>query len=149
MTPLSPHFTKEEATHSQTAARLNIDNAIPDDILPHVISAAVGLELVRRELNSHAIIVSSWYRCPELNKAVGSKPTSAHTSGYAIDFTCPTSGSPAQIVAALVRSKVPFDQLIQEFYEPGKTGGWVHISFDPHMRGQALIIDHNGTRNFV
>jgi hypothetical protein len=149
VTRLSPHFSVEEATASQTASRLGIDNTIPDDLMPHVFSAAVGLELVRKELNSHAIMVSSWYRCPELNKAVGSKPTSAHTTGYAIDFTCPTSGSPAHIVAALVRSKVPFDQLIQEFYEPGKTGGWVHISFDPKMRGQALIIDHNGTRSFV
>lgn len=149
MTPLSPHFSVEEATHSQTATRLRIDNTIPDNILPHVTSAAIGLELVRRELNSNAIIVSSWYRCPELNKAVGSKPTSAHVTGYAIDFTSPSAGSPSQIVAALVRSKVPFDQLIQEFYEPGKTGGWVHISFDPRMRGQALVIDHNGTRNFV
>jgi hypothetical protein len=143
MTPLSPHFSAEEATHSQTAARLGIDNSIPDELWGNVKSAAVGLELVRRELNSNPIIVSSWYRCEALNRAVGSKPTSAHMTGYAIDFTCPTAGNPRQIVEALIKSKVPYDQVIHEF------NSWVHISFDPKMRAQALVIDQEGTREFT
>lgn len=145
--PVSPHFDLTEVTHSQTAARLGIDNSLPDELWGNVKAAAVGLELVRGELNSNPIIISSWYRCPALNQAVGSKPTSAHLTGYAIDFTCPTAGTPEQIVAALIKSKVPYDQVIQEFTEHG--GGWTHISFAPTMRGQALVIDSSGTREFA
>jgi hypothetical protein len=64
-------------------------------------------------------------------------------TGYAIDFTCPTAGTPQQIVAALIKSKVPYDQVIHEF------NSWVHISFDPKMRAQALVIDQDGTRSFA
>jgi zinc D-Ala-D-Ala carboxypeptidase len=142
MIPISPHFSLEEATHSQTAARLGINNEVPDELLGNLKAAAVGMELVRRELNSNPIIISSWYRCEALNRAVGSKPTSAHLTGYAIDFTCPTAGTPQQIVAALIKSKVPFQQVIWEY------ASWVHISFNGDDR-QALIIDKDGTRVFA
>lgn len=144
MTPVSAHFSLEEATHSQTAGRLGIDNSVPDELWGNLKAAAVGMELVRRELNSNPIIVSSWYRSPVLNKLTpGSSKTSAHMTGYAIDFTCPTAGTPHQIVEALVKSKVPYDQVICEF------NSWVHISFDHKMRGQALIVDQSGARAFA
>ena len=142
MTPISAHFSLEEVTHSQTAARLRIDNDLPLELMQNVKKAALGMELVRLALNSNMIIVSSWYRCPELNAAVGSKPTSAHTAGFAIDFTCPTAGTPEQIVRALIKSDVPFQQVIHEF------DSWVHIAFNGEAR-QALIIDHEGTRAFA
>lgn len=141
MTPISAHFSLEEATASQTAARLNINNDLPIELMQNVKRAALGLELARKELNSNAILVSSWYRCPELNKAVGSKPTSAHLTGMAIDFTCPTYGPPERLVKVLIASGLTYDQVIVEY------GSWVHISFDGERR-QALIIDHDGTRNF-
>lgn len=142
MTPLSAHFSVEEAIASQTAARLGIDNDPPLDVVQNMKRAALGMELVRQELNSNAIKVSSWYRCPALNKAVGSKPTSAHVKGFAIDFTCPTFGTPEQIVKKLLTSKIEFDQCIYEY------GSWVHISFDG-SRKQALVIDKAGTREFA
>lgn len=142
MTPISAHFSLEEATASQTATRLNINNDLPIELMQNVKRAALGLELTRKELNSNAIHVSSWYRCPELNKAVGSKPTSAHITGMAIDFTCPTYGSPERIVKVLKASGLTYDQLIVEY------DAWVHISFDG-ARKQCLVIDHNGTREFA
>ena len=142
MTPLSAHFTLEEATVSQTAARLGIDNTPPESVIANMKEAALLLELVRMELNSNAIHVSSWYRCPKLNAAVGSKPTSAHLTGWAVDFTCPTFGKPDRIVTRLLASKVPFDQVIHEF------DSWVHISFNG-TRKQALVIDKDGTRAFA
>lgn len=142
MTPLSAHFTLEEATASQTAARLGIDNTPSEQVIQNMKHAALQLELVRMELNSNAIHVSSWYRCPALNKAVGSKPTSAHLTGFAIDFTCPTYGTPERIVNKILGSKIDFDQCIYEY------GKWVHISFDGN-RKMALTIDNQGTRAFV
>jgi hypothetical protein len=142
MTPLSAHFSLEEATVSQTAARLGIDNTPPAPIIANMKEAALQMELVRMELNSNAIHVSSWFRCPALNKAVGSKPTSAHITGLAIDFTCPTFGPPERIVTRLLASKLNFDQVIVEYDR------WVHISFDGN-RKQALVIDKDGTRAFA
>ena len=142
MTPLSPHFSLEEAILSQTASRLGIDNTPPESVISVMEKAATGMELVRRELNSNPIHINSWYRCPALNTAVGSKPTSDHLLGWAIDFTCPTQGTPEQLVRTLLKSNIDFGQIIYEFES------WVHISFKGNQR-QALVIDHNGTRLFV
>lgn len=145
MTPLSAHFSLEEAITSQTAARLGIDNTPTPEIIENMKKAALALEFVRMELNSNAIKVSSWYRSPGpngLNAAVGSKPGSAHTQGWAVDFTCPTFGTPERIVTRLLASKIDFDQIIFEY------NSWVHVAFNGNRR-QALTIDKQGTRAFV
>lgn len=139
---LSPHFTLEELTVSQTAARRGIDNTPPADVIERLKRTALGLEAVRIRLAA-PIIISSGYRCPELNAAVGSKPGSQHTTGEAVDFVCPGFGSPATVVSALQDAGIEFDQLIEEY------GRWVHISFSPRNRRQVLRIDGAGTRPFV
>ena len=141
MTSLSAHFTLEEATLSQKAARLGISNDPPLEVAMNMKQAALGMELVR-QLLGQPIHINSWYRCPYLNKAVGSKPTSDHLTGFAIDFTCPTYGTPEVIVKAILASNIDFKQVIYEF------GSWVHISFNG-MQRQALVIDKEGTRVFA
>jgi hypothetical protein len=142
MTALSDHFSVEEATASNTATRAGIDNTPPGDVLANMARAAIGMELVRLELARNPIHVSSWYRCPMLNTLVGSKPTSDHLTGFAIDFVCPTQGNPDTIVRKLLASNIRFGQIIREF------DSWVHISFKGQQR-QALIIDKKGTRAFT
>lgn len=139
---LSPHFSLEELTVSQTAARRGIDNTPPPAVLANLKRTALGLEAVRIRLAA-PIIISSGYRCPELNAMVGSKPTSQHTTGEAADFVCPGFGSPATVVSALQDAGIEFDQLIEEY------GRWVHISFSARNRRQVLRIDGAGTRPFV
>jgi hypothetical protein len=56
--------------------------------------------------------------------------------GYAIDFTCPEFGTPAEIVRALVNSDIRFDQVIAE-------GNWAHVSFAPAMRRSILVAHFN------
>lgn len=140
---LSPHFTVDEFTQSQTAAREGIDNTIPADLMPAAKRTAFGLELVRTLLNSHAVFISSGYRCPSLNAYVGGSRLSQHMLCEAADFTCPTYGTPAQIVAAITKSTIPYDQVIIEF------GRWVHISFTDKPRKMALVIDKTGTRAYA
>lgn len=140
---LTPHFTLEEMTFSQTAARIGIDNTPPADVVENLKRTAAGLENVRIVLNANAIKVSSGYRCLALNAAVGSKPTSQHVTGQAADFTCAAFGSPEQIIRTILASGLSFDQIIHEFES------WVHISFADANRKQALVIDHDGTRPFV
>lgn len=130
MSQLSEHFTIEEATFSSTAQRLGIANVPDEEKLAHMKLAAVRLEEVRNILRA-PIHIDSWYRSPELNKAVGGSPSSAHKDGFAIDFICPSFGTPKQIAEAIVGSCIIFDQCIQE-------GNWLHISFAPTMRMQAL-----------
>lgn len=141
MTPLSAHFTLEEAVTSQTASRLGIDNDPPLDVVLNMKQAALGMELVR-QLLGQPIHVNSWYRSPELNKAVGGNPTSDHLTGFAVDFICPTFGKPESIVSEIVKSNINFKQVIYEF------GSWVHISFNGAQR-QALVIDKQGTKVFA
>ena len=64
--------------------------------------------------------------------------------GEAADFICPRFGTPAEIVAAVRDSGIPFDQLILEYARNG--GGWVHMSFTDRPRRMALEIDAQGTR---
>ena len=86
----------------------------------------------------------SGYRSPALNKAVGGTNTSAHSLGYAVDFT--VSGSrPLEVARKIVASSIKFDQLIHEV-----SRNIVHISFDPRYRMQILTQPGGaGTQMFV
>jgi hypothetical protein len=127
---LTEHFALDELTFSSTAQRLGIDNTAGPTIAAHLTVLAGGLEHVRALLGA-PMHIDSGYRCPELNKAVGGVPASAHVDGYAADFICPGFGAPIDIARAIVASGIAFDQCIQE-------GTWVHISFDPRLRREAL-----------
>jgi zinc D-Ala-D-Ala carboxypeptidase len=137
---LSPHFTLDEMTVSQTAARKGLDNTPSEAVIAKMRKTAQGLEGVRIVLGGAPIIISSGYRSPAVNAAVGGARVSQHLTGEAVDFTSPRFGSVVDVFTAIRRSGIKYDQLIQEF------GSWVHISFSDSPRGQALIIDRNGTR---
>ena len=134
---LSPHFSLDELTASDTAARAGIDNTPPADVLETLRHTATGLEAVRVLLGA-PLHISSGYRSPALNKLVGGQPSSQHCKGEAVDFTARQFGTPEQIVAKLVASGLAYDQVILEF------GRWVHISFGGKQRRQALVIDKGG-----
>lgn len=125
---LSPHFSLAEMTESQTAARLGLDNKPPAAILSNLQGTALAAEPVRALLG-RPMLVSSGFRSPKVNAAVGGAKTSAHLQGYAMDFICPGFGDPLAVCRKIAASGIKFDQLIQE-------GTWVHISFDPRMRMQ-------------
>jgi hypothetical protein len=138
---LSQHFTLEEATASETAARFNIDNSHPSpEVTTSASSTAVHMELVRGILGK-PIHINSWIRCPELNSKLGSKPTSQHVLGEAVDFICPQFGSPIEICKKLISTLGVWDQMILEF-------NWVHISFksSPGVtnRGEVLSLLSGG-----
>lgn len=129
---LSPHFDLAEFTTSQTASRLDLDNTPDADTIARLRLTAEALEDVRALLGK-PMSISSGYRSPAVNHAVGSSDSSAHIKGWAVDFICPAFGSPLAICRVLAKSPIEFDQLIEE-------GSWVHISFDPRMRGEVLTM---------
>ena len=120
---LSPHFTLAELSHSNTATRLGIDNTPLAEEIANLEILSQGLEQVRTKLDSRPILISSGFRCLELNRALKSKDTSYHTVGLAADFTCPSFGNIHEVMRALADSSIQFDQLILEF------GFWIHLAF--------------------
>jgi zinc D-Ala-D-Ala carboxypeptidase len=130
---LSDHFTLEEATHSDTATRLGINNQPSAVQLENMKKAAEGMEKVRALLGK-SIHVNSWLRLPEVNVAVGGSKISSHMDGWAIDFTCKDFGNPLAVCKAIEAAGIKFDQMIHEY------ASWTHISFAPEMRGQKLTI---------
>ena len=114
---ITPHFSLAEVEFSQTAVRKGLDNSLPPELMDNVRRQAELMERVRYELNA-PVHISSWYRCHELNAAIGGSSKSVHPIGLACDFIS-TFGSPLEICHAL-KDKVEFDQLIDE-------GTWVHI----------------------
>lgn len=130
---LSEHFSLAEATFSETATRLGINNQPSDAQLENMKIAAQGMEQVRKLLGK-PIVVTSWLRLPEVNVAVGGSRVSSHMDGWAIDFGCPSYGTPYDVAKALKDSDLQVDQCIHEF------GRWVHVSFAPEMRNQFLTI---------
>jgi len=102
------------------------------------------MEEVRTILGDKPILVSSGYRSPAVNAAVGGSKSSAHMSGLAVDFSCPGFGTPRAICVALSphMKKLGVDQLIYEY------DTWVHLGLTGGTpRHQALTIDNKGTRS--
>ena len=130
---LSRHITLAGLTRSAVARQQGIDNMPPPEALGNLRMLARGLDEVRRLLGRR-LHITSGYRCPELNAAVGGAPASQHTEGLAADFECRAFGTPLEIVAAIQRSPIVFDQCILEF------GRWVHISFSATPRRRVLTI---------
>lgn len=140
---MTPHFSLEEFTASDTAARLKIDNNLPDELQENALATLQMMERIRYHIDA-PITITSGYRCKALNKAVGSKPGSDHTMAFAVDFKAPRAGTPFQIAALLapVIDIVGIGQLILEF------GAWVHVSTKAPDKiiNRLITIDKDGTR---
>jgi len=137
---LSPHFTLEELTASSKAKALKIDNTPPTCIIENLKALALALELARSVIGK-PLKISSGYRCPALNKAVGGSSTSAHTLGYAADFTV-DGITPRQICEKIIAAGLHFDQIIMENISSDNPDGvWVHYGISKGtMRNQVLTM---------
>ena len=142
---MTPHFTLAELTHTDHRSLDNTPNAAE---LANLKRLAEFLETVKTTLGGKPIMISSAFRSKAVNDAVGSRDTSSHRLGLAADFKVP-GVVPDAVVRTIITAKLPFDQIIREFSDPIKGGGWTHISISDKPRRQALIIDKAGTRPFV
>ena len=143
---LTPHFTLEELTASESADRNGWDNSPNDVELANLTRLADFLEQVKVVLGGKAIMVNSAFRSKMVNDAVGSKDSSQHRVGCAADIRVP-SMTPDEVVKAIIASGIAYDQVIREFDR------WTHISITNTPAGiprkQALIIDKSGTRPYA
>ena len=134
------HFTMEELTRSTTARKLGLDNTpSPNHSANLVLLVERLLDPLReawavRCANEHwgtpALTVTSGYRGPALNKAVGGVSASAHCLGYAADLV-PANGRLAEF-KAFCRGYLPgkpFDQMISEDENAAGVPRWIHIGY--------------------
>jgi hypothetical protein len=140
---LTEHFSLEELTHTD---HREYDNTPNDAELENLKRLAQFLEEVKAALGGRPIMVNSAFRCKQVNDAVGSKDSSQHRIGCAVDFRVPKL-TPDEVVRIIISAGLPYDQVIREFDR------WTHVSIpntpDAKPRNQALIIDKQGTRPFV
>ena len=138
---LSPNFTLEELTHTD---HRELDNTPQNDHLMNLKRLAAFLEGLRVVLGK-PIHINSAYRSEAVNNAVGGQKTSQHSRGCAADIRVKDM-TPDQVVRAILKSSLPYDQVIREFDR------WTHVSIpnaiDVKPRKMALIIDKKGTRPF-
>jgi len=141
---LSANFSLEELTKSQTAERQSIPNNPDENGIYYLRMVA---EKILQPVRNHYGIpftVSSGFRSVDLCLAIGSKATSQHTKGQAVDFEVP--GISNMDLSYFIKTTLDFDQLILEFYRGGNTG-WVHCSVADTPRKDLLTYDKsNGYR---
>lgn len=122
------HFTIEELCHSNTARQKGIDNISTPEIRQNLETLILRLlDPVRSEWGS-PITVTSGYRCPELNRAVGGAVSSQHMKGEAADITAGNREKNRRLFEQITRmaqtGQLRFDQLIDE-----KNYQWIHVSY--------------------
>jgi len=120
------HFTLIEFVATQ---HRRIDNTLPAGLVPQATNTLAMMERIRAALSEIAghdvpIIISSGYRCPALNAAVGGSANSDHLKALAADWIAPAFGTPHAVCKALAPriDALGVGQLIHEF------GRWVHAS---------------------
>ncbi len=131
---ISPHFQLEEFTRSKTANEKGIKN-VPDLEQVQNITALCKtiLEPVRKHFGK-AVYITSGYRSPELNKAIGGSIYSQHIKGEAADFV--VKDIPVhKVFDYIIHESIPFDQCI---HEKKSSTEWIHISHKRNRREKLL-----------
>ena len=133
---LTEHFTLSEFVRSETADRKHIDNTPTPEVVSNLRALCRNVLEPARVSFGAPIYITSGYRCPALNAAVGGKPTSRHLRGEAADLQVQGVKNLRKLYNA-IKSHGVFDQLL---YETNRTGAkWIHVSYTSYgNRHQAI-----------
>ena len=116
------YFTLTELIRSSTAIRHGIDNTPDAETIKRLEALVENVLDPLREAYGKPITVTSGYRCPRLNRAVGGAANSQHIKGEAADIT---AGSPSEnLYIYNLLKNLPIDQAINE-----RKGSWIHVSY--------------------
>ena len=125
---LSKHVSMKEGVYSTTAKRLGLNNTPTDE---HIANMELICEKVFEPLRVHVngpIKINSFYRGPELNKAIGGSSKSQHCNGQAIDIDDTFGHATNAEMYNFIKENLNFDQMIWEF-GTDKNPNWVHVSY--------------------
>lgn len=144
---LTDNFSLEEMTRSATAEKKNIENVPNEEQIECLRQLCVNILQPLRDDFQKPLVVTSGFRSKKLSLAINSKTTSQHCKGQAADFTIP--GIDNKKVFKHIIENLPMDQVILEYYKEDDTKeysneGWIHCSYIPKGRGQALTKDDTG-----
>ena len=128
MDKLTKNVTYNEAIHSQTAKRLGIENKPNDEQLGNMLTVAQMIFQPLREWVGGPIKINSFFRSPELNKAIGGSSKSQHCKGQAIDIDDVYGHASNAAMFDWIRANLDYDQMIWEF-GTDQNPSWVHVSY--------------------
>ena len=139
---LSKHFTLEEFEKSQTATRKGITNKAGSGEIKNLGDLCYEvLEPVRAKFDK-PVTITSGYRSPQLSEAIGSKSTSQHCTGNAVDFEI--AGVSNLAIALWISNHCNFDQLLLEYYTGEPSSGWCHVSYDSEKNNRKQVLTFDG-----
>lgn len=128
MKKISKHVSYKEGVYSITALRLGLKNDPSNDHLYNMIKVS---ENVFEPLRTHVggpIKINSFYRGPELNKAIGGSAKSQHCHGQAIDIDDTLGHASNAEMFNWIKANCDYDQMIWEF-GTDENPNWVHVSY--------------------
>ena len=128
MDKISKHISYKEGVYSRTAERLGLNN---DPNSYHLNNMKIISENIFEPLRTHVggpIKINSFYRGPELNKAIGGSAKSQHCHGQAIDIDDTYGHASNAAMFDWIRANLDYDQMIWEF-GTDQNPDWVHVSY--------------------
>ena len=135
------YFTIKELSRSSTAEKLGIDNTPTGDVVVSMTTLINECLDPVRELYGKPITVTSGFRCPILNKAVGGVNSSQHVKGEAADLV----GRNDDETRKIFETAKAFGQFDQLLYEKNSKGNiWVHISYKASGNRTMCIDNYKG-----
>ena len=128
MKKISQHISYKEATRSVTAMRLGIDNTPNEYQLQNMELIAEKIFEPLSQKVGGPIKINSFFRCEDLNKAIGGSSRSQHCQGRAIDLDDTYGFMTNAEMYNYIKEKLDFDQIIWEF-GTDENPDWVHVSY--------------------
>ena len=125
---ISKHISDREGVYSTTATRQGLDNTPNEEQLANMKLLAEKVFEPLREWVGGPIRINSFFRGPELNKAIGGSSKSQHCKGQAVDIDdggCKKSNAE---MYRWIKENLDFDQMIWEFGTDDNPN-WVHVSY--------------------
>ena len=139
---LTANFHLEELIKSQVAERKGINNNPSPMQIENLKALAVNILQPIRSQFDRPLIISSGFRCAQLNIEIGSSLNSEHCAdnkSAAADFEI--SGVDNKELAEWIKSNLEWNQLILEFYREGEpSSGWVHCSYSTDLNKKQSLI---------
>jgi hypothetical protein len=125
---ISKHISYKEGVRSNTATRLGIDNTPNNEQLDNMEIVAEEVFEPLRAYVGGPIKINSFFRCPELNKAIGGSSKSQHCKGQAMDIDDTFGRMTNAEMYHFIKEHLDFDQMIWEFGDDDNPD-WVHVSY--------------------
>ena len=125
---ISEHISYKEGTYSITATRLGVDNTPNDEQLTNMELVAEKVFEPLREWVGGPIKINSFFRSPDLNKAIGGSSKSQHCNGQAMDIDDNYDNATNAEMYHWIKENLDFDQLIWEFGDDDNPN-WLHVSY--------------------